>query len=38
MYLPIYLVRLDERTSEIAILAGEEVVISIDRDGGTTIS
>jgi hypothetical protein len=38
MYLPVYLVRLDERTSEIAILAGEEVVISINRDGGTTIS
>ena len=27
MYLPIYLARLDERTSEIAILAGEEIAI-----------
>lgn len=33
MYLPIFLVRLDERTDEIYLLAGEEIEILIDRNG-----
>jgi hypothetical protein len=33
MYLPIYLIRLDERTGNIFILAGEETEIIITRDG-----
>lgn len=33
MYVPIYLVRFDERTSNIYILAGEEIEIEIDPDG-----
>lgn len=37
MYLPVYLVRLDERTNNIAILAGEEREITIDRNGESRI-
>lgn len=33
MYLPIYLVRLDERTGNVFILAGEELEILIDHNG-----
>lgn len=33
MYLPIFLVRLDERSSEVFIIAGEETEILIDRNG-----
>ncbi len=33
MYMPIFLVRLDERTGKVFILAGEEHEISIDQDG-----
>jgi hypothetical protein len=32
MYLPIYLVRFDERMDEIFILAGENIQILIDRN------
>lgn len=37
LYLPIYLVRLDERTDNIVIIAGEEVVMQINRDGDSKI-
>ncbi len=33
MYLPVFIVRIDERTTEVFVLAGEETEISIDRDG-----
>ncbi|MBD2776572.1 DUF6888 family protein [Iningainema tapete] len=33
MYLPIYLVRLDERTGEVYFLAGEETEITIFPNG-----
>ncbi|MGH8003064.1 MAG: DUF6888 family protein [Brasilonema sp.] len=33
MYRPIFLVRLDERTGQIFILAGDETEIVIHRDG-----
>lgn len=33
MYMPIFLVRLDERTNEVVILAGEEIEISINQNG-----
>ncbi|WP_250123789.1 hypothetical protein [Chroococcidiopsis sp. CCMEE 29] len=33
MYLPIFLIRLDERTDEVYVLAGEETEILIDRSG-----
>ncbi|MFB2970501.1 hypothetical protein ACE1CD_16145 [Aerosakkonema sp. BLCC-F183] len=33
MYLPIFLVRLDERTGNVFILAGEEIEVVIDRNG-----
>ena len=33
MYVPIFLVRVDERTDEVIILAGEETEIGIDRSG-----
>lgn len=33
MYLPIFLVRLDERTGNVFLLAGEETEIVITRDG-----
>ncbi|WP_398344927.1 MULTISPECIES: DUF6888 family protein [Nostocales] len=32
-YKPIYMVRLDERTGKIFILAGEDIEILISRDG-----
>lgn len=37
MYLPLYLVRLDERTGNIFILAGEELQVLIDENGEITI-
>lgn len=37
MYLPIFLVRLDERTNDIFILAGEDIQILIDIKGEITI-
>lgn len=37
MYLPIYLVRLDERTANVVVLAGEEIEILIDRNGESQI-
>ncbi len=37
MYLPISLVRLDERTNDIFILAGEDIQLLVDRDGDVTI-
>ncbi len=37
MYLPIFLVRLDERTNDIFILAGENIQILIDNQGEVTI-
>ena len=33
MYMPIYLVRLDQRTNNVVILASEEIKISIDQNG-----
>ncbi|WP_442941329.1 DUF6888 family protein [Nostoc sp.] len=36
MYQPVYLVRLDERTGEVVIIAGEETEIAIQRDGKWT--
>ena len=33
MYLPLNLVRLDERTGNVVIIAGEEIVIVIDKTG-----
>lgn len=36
MYLPIYIVRIDERTGNIFILAGEETIVLINRDGKRT--
>lgn len=33
MYMPIYLVRLDQRTNNVVILAGEKIKISIDQNG-----
>ncbi|WP_442949402.1 DUF6888 family protein [Nostoc sp.] len=33
IYRPVYLVRLDERTGEVVIIAGEETEIAIQRDG-----
>ncbi|BAU09539.1 hypothetical protein LEP3755_00100 [Leptolyngbya sp. NIES-3755] len=33
MYVPIYLVRLDERNRNIILLAGEEIEICISEDG-----
>ncbi|KAM3096220.1 DUF6888 family protein [Phormidesmis sp. 146-12] len=35
MFLPIYLVRLDLRDNKIAILAGETIEITINRNGET---
>ncbi|WP_124970711.1 DUF6888 family protein [Aphanothece sacrum] len=32
-YIPVYLVRLDERDHQLVILAGEELEITIDPDG-----
>lgn len=33
MYVPIYLVRLDKRTDEVVIIAGEETQIAIRQTG-----
>lgn len=33
MYLPIYLVTLDQRTNNLVILAGEEIVVKINVEG-----
>lgn len=33
LYLPVYIVRIDERTEEIFILAGEETEVLISRSG-----
>ncbi len=33
MYVPIFIVRIDERTSNVFILAGEEIEILIALDG-----
>lgn len=38
MYAPIYLVRLDERTSNVILLAGEEIEVYIQPDGEVTIA
>ncbi|ELR97988.1 hypothetical protein [Gloeocapsa sp. PCC 73106] len=37
MYLPISLVRLDERTNDIFLLAGEDIQVLIDPDGEVII-
>ncbi|MGK7920273.1 MAG: hypothetical protein AB4080_09755 [Trichodesmium sp.] len=37
MYLPISLVRLDERSNDIFILAGEDIQVLIDKNGEVTI-
>jgi hypothetical protein len=37
MYVSIYLVRLDERTNDIAVIAGEEIAILIDRNGESKV-
>jgi hypothetical protein len=33
MFKPIYIVRIDQRTNEIVIIAGEDISISVDRNG-----
>ncbi|MFB2879095.1 DUF6888 family protein [Floridanema aerugineum] len=33
MYLPIHIIRIDERTGNIFFLAGEETIILIERNG-----
>uniref|UniRef100_UPI0035A1B006 DUF6888 family protein n=1 Tax=Hassallia byssoidea TaxID=482630 RepID=UPI0035A1B006 len=33
MYLPVYIIRIDERTGEVFFLAGEETAILINRNG-----
>lgn len=33
MYMPIYLIRLDERTNEVVVLTGEEIEIFIKPNG-----
>ena len=33
MYLPVYLVSLDERTDNIVVIAGEETVLVINLEG-----
>ena len=33
MYVPVFLVRLDERTEKVVILAGEEIAIAIQANG-----
>ncbi len=33
MFVPIYIVRLDQRTGSIFLLAGEEIEVVITRDG-----
>jgi hypothetical protein len=37
MYLPIYLVRLDERTGDIFMLAGEDLQVLINSNGEVII-
>jgi hypothetical protein len=37
MYAPIYLVRLDERTSNVIVLAGAEIEVYIHPNGEVTI-
>ncbi|MGB7415981.1 MAG: hypothetical protein WA902_17390 [Thermosynechococcaceae cyanobacterium] len=32
-YLPVYLVRMDERTGNIVLLAGEDILIAIESSG-----
>ena len=34
MYLPIYLVIFDQRNDTVAIIAGEQTAITIDKQGG----
>jgi hypothetical protein len=38
MFQPIYLVRIDERTNNIVVLAGEEIQIAVDRKGARDVS
>jgi hypothetical protein len=33
MFKPIYIVRIGQRTNEIVIIAGEDISISVDRNG-----
>ncbi|NEU75234.1 hypothetical protein PI95_022400 [Hassallia byssoidea VB512170] len=33
IFLPIYLVRIDERTDDLVILAGDEIEITVDKEG-----
>ncbi len=33
MYLPVFLVRIDEQTGKVFFLAGEETEVSIERNG-----
>jgi hypothetical protein len=33
MYLPVFLVRMDEQTGKVFFLAGEETEVSIERNG-----
>jgi hypothetical protein len=33
MYLPVFLVRIDERTGQVFFLAGEETAVLIERNG-----
>lgn len=33
MYLPVFIIRIDERTGDIFFLAGEETIILIDHKG-----
>ncbi|KAM3090956.1 DUF6888 family protein [Phormidesmis sp. 146-35] len=35
MYRPIYIVRIDDRTNDIFILASDNLLVSINRDGET---
>jgi len=37
MFLPIYIVRIDERTDDVFILAGEETIVLINRNGERTL-
>lgn len=37
MFQPIYLVRIDERTNNIVVIAGEETQIAIDRQGARSV-
>ncbi|MGI2904869.1 DUF6888 family protein [Tolypothrix sp. VBCCA 56010] len=33
IFLPIYLVRIDERTDDLVILAGDKIEITVDKEG-----